>query len=82
MILVIPPNLLTKSEKIGIKKKGYIIIETEEPEKIKVLNPETIIEPNDWLMAALRALNVANPLDKCERFVNELYERLKKNEKR
>lgn len=80
MILCIPPNTLSSQQKSALSKKGNIIIETNEPDKIRVINPETSVETNDLFMAALFSLKSSTPINQQEKFINELYRRLKEGE--
>lgn len=80
MIISVPKKVLTPGQKTQLVKKGYVVIECDEPEKIRVLNPETNIDTNDYLMAALYALKESCPVYKQQYFVNELFKRLKEKE--
>lgn len=79
MIICIPPKTLSLPQKNKLEKKGVIIIECENPEKVKVINPEVTIDTNDYFLAALHALTSSHPVSKQEHFVNELYKRLLTN---
>lgn len=79
-IICVPPKSLTSAQKSTLTKKGCIIIETNEPEKIRVISAETTVDTNDFFMSALFALTSRTPVNEQEQFVNELYSRLKESE--
>lgn len=81
MIVAVPKNTLTPQQKSAMTKRGMIVIECDDPDKIRVISPETSFEANDHVMSALYALTTTNPTYRTEMFVNELYRRLKENEK-
>lgn len=80
MILVVPKNTITPAQKGLITKKGFILIECDEPEKVRIITPEVNVDANDYFMSTLKALTCGNPTYKQEHFVNELYKRLKAKE--
>ena len=80
MILCVPPNSLTSSQKGTLTKKGYIVIETDNPDKVRVIAPEKVVATDDYYMAALHSLCVKCPVNQQQEFVNELYKRLKSKE--
>lgn len=80
MIVAVPPNTLTQPQKALLNKKGYVVIETAEPEKIKIITPDAPINANDYLMAALHALSKDNSMNGNTLFIKELYRRLSDNE--
>lgn len=79
MIIAVKPNSLSSKDKEKLTKKGYIVIEMEDPDSLRIIEPEAPIEVHDYYMAALQALNLGTSSD-CARFVSNLYERLKKKE--
>lgn len=80
MIICVPKQTLSAQQKAAITKKGYIVIECDDPEKIRVINAEQNMDTSDWFMAALYATTTGIPVSKSEHFVAELYKRLKKKE--
>lgn len=76
MIVVVPPQSLSPENKDKLVEKGYVIIETDDPERVRVINPETVIATSDTMMAMLHALN-GSGMDVCQTFVRDLYKRLK-----
>lgn len=80
MIIVVPNNTLTDSQKDKLAEKNYVVLECDDPDKIRVINPESLFEVNDFFMAALNALTVGTATSKTEYFVNNLYKRLKAKE--
>lgn len=80
-ILCVPPKTLSAQQKGALSKRGIVIIETDNPEKIRLINPEVEnIDSSDWFMAALHALQAVTPMSKQELFCNNLYKRLKEKE--
>jgi len=79
-ILVTPVKALNISQKTKLERAGYIVIESDEPDKIKIVPRETNFETTDLLMAALFGLTTKTPVGRQEHFVNNLYERLSKNQ--
>ena len=80
MIVSVPKNTLTDEQKLKLDEKGYVVIECDEPEKIRILNPEKTFDANDFFMAALEAIQKVSPTTYQEHFVNNLFKRLKKIE--
>ncbi len=78
MIVAVPKQILSVKQKNLLTKKGYVVIECDEPEKIRIINPEVTIDTNAFMMAALKGCTVNMAVGKTEIFVNELYERLNK----
>lgn len=77
-IICLPKNTLSKQQKAAITKRGHIVIECDEPEKVRVISPE--YDVNEFFMAALSACTTSVPSGRAEIFVNELYRRLQKKE--
>lgn len=80
MIIVVPRETLTPQQKGAITKKGLIIIECDDPDKVRILNPETTMDNSDWFMSALKSLTTSTPISRAEHFVNNLHARLKASE--
>jgi hypothetical protein len=79
MIIAVKPNSVTPKDKEKLTKKGYVVIEMDDPDSIRIIEPEVPIEVYDYFMAALKALDDASNLD-CAHFVQNLYDRLKKKD--
>jgi RNA polymerase-interacting CarD/CdnL/TRCF family regulator len=79
MIIAVKPNSLSAKDKEKLTKIGYTVIEVEDPDSLRFIEPEAPIEVHDYYMAALNALNTGTSSD-CARFVADLYIRLKKKE--
>lgn len=77
MIIAVTPGSLSSKDKEKLTKKGYVVIEMADPDSIRFIEPD--FETNDYYMAALSALNRASNID-CSRFVEDIYNRLKKKE--
>lgn len=77
MIICVPPKSLTPVQKQVLQKNGAIVIETDNPESVRVINPELPVDTNDYFMSALQAIveNSSDIVAKC--FVKNLYQRLK-----
>lgn len=81
LLIVVPKKLLTAPQLKKLESKGHVVIECDEPEKVKYINIETPIETNDFFMSALFAMTCVNAITRQEHFVNSLYNRLKAKEK-
>ncbi len=79
-VLAMPKGMLSAAQKKAATDKGLFIIECEDPDKIRIIDTETMIDVNDLFMAALHGLTVNTPTSKAENFVNNLYKRLKEKE--
>lgn len=75
-ILVVPPKTISSQQKASFTKKGIIVIESDNPDKVRLLNPEVNIDTNDFFMAALKALEIDYLDTTAKTFVRELYKRL------
>ena len=78
MIVATPKNILSAKQKELLTKKGYVVIECDDPSKIRVITPETVMDANDLFLSALKGLRSNCPTSKQEIFVEELYNRLSK----
>lgn len=76
-ILTIPSGAITKEEKKSIEEGGYIVIVTDEPEKIKVLLPNSDIDGIDMLNAAIVGLGDSFSSDGRDKFFKELVKKVK-----
>lgn len=76
MIVAIPKGTLNAKQKELLTKKGFVVIECDDPEKIRVINPESTVGVNDMVLSALKALTASHPTSRQEHFVNELYKQL------
>ena len=76
-IIAVTKNTLQLENKKALTKEGYIIIECDDPTKIRVINSEQNMDTNDWFMAALYACTTKTPTTKAEYFVNTFPEKLK-----
>ena len=79
MILVTQKGVLTAPQKTKLSKDGYTVIECNDPDKVRILAPESTIDANALLLAALKGLYANTPVGKTEIFVNSLYDRLNKS---
>lgn len=74
-ILVTPKGTLNAAMKAKLLAKDCINIESDEPEKIKLLQPS--IENSDFFISALKGLASEYTSDGAsKKFVKELYDRL------
>lgn len=80
MIVAVPKKVLTVQQKNLLTKKGYVVIECDDPEKIRIINPENNMDTSDWFLSALAALRSSIPVGKSEVFIDNLYQRLIKKE--
>lgn len=83
MIITMPPGTVSPEEKKAITKRGLIVIETDEPEKVKLIDfpVHNSFKADAYFMSALKALTTSTPTSKQEHFINTLYERLTAIEK-
>ncbi len=77
-IIIMPLGILDAATKEKLDAKGIIYIETDDFDKVKTLEFETQVPRDAMVMAGLLAANT----DKyaAERFVKDLYLRLKSKE--
>lgn len=76
MIIVVPKKTLTAEDKKNLLKKGYVVIECEKPESVRIISPETMIDKSDLFLSALSAIVSKHPISGSEKFVAELHNRL------
>lgn len=76
MILVVPKKSLTASDKKNLLKKGYVVVECDKPETVRVLSPETMVDKSDLFLSALASIRPTTPVGGAEKFVDNLCERL------
>jgi hypothetical protein len=80
-VIIFPVGKLKSTDKKKLEKEGFIPIEIDEPSKIVMLMPSSmIIKSNDLLMSALKGLNTADPNDRRIVFTKELEQRLLEKE--
>lgn len=79
-IIAVKPGELNSKDKEKLTKKGFTVIEVNDPDSIRIIESEAPIEVHDYYMAALYALKEGASSD-CYRFVTKLYERLESKEK-
>lgn len=78
MIIVTPTGTLTQKQKTALEKKGLLVVECDDPDKVRVINAEQHMDTSDWFMAALFAVK-SDPYQ-SRQFTTELYNRLKAKE--
>lgn len=76
-ILATPKGTIQPHVKAQLTKKGVILIETDEPEKVRLINAEVQTPNDDFFLAALKGLAESISDIPAKTFVKELYERLK-----
>lgn len=81
MIVVVPKGCLRPTQIEDLNNKGYSVIECDEPEKVKIILPEPVVNTNDYFMSALKAISEDNMSGPKEKFVRELFGRLSKKER-
>ncbi len=79
-IIVLPKNAITATKRKQIEKKGIVVIECDEPDKVKIISPEYVADRSDLFLSALTALDTTFPASKSEIFVHELKARLTKKD--
>lgn len=76
MILAVPPQTLTEDQRTLLIEKGYVIIETDDPSKVRVIDPESAAPMNEYFMSALEALSKSGTDSVKSDFVKALFKRL------
>jgi len=56
-IIAVPPKTLTADQKSKLTKKGYVVIEIDDPDKVRIIVAEQPIATNDLLMSALHLVS-------------------------
>jgi hypothetical protein len=59
-LLLIKPNIISAKKEAELKKAGYIVIESEKPEEIKVYDEFGDLDRDTILSTALEALSWGN----------------------
>lgn len=59
-ILIVKPNVITKQKAKELKEAGYIVIETNEPNSIQVIDEFGDLDRDTLLVSALTALDYGN----------------------
>ncbi len=77
-ILILPRNVSGPSI-IEARNAGYLVIVSDEPDKIKLVTGHSEVSGGDLLMAAMAGVR-DNSLNAKSVFVNELYDRLRARE--
>lgn len=78
-LLLINPNIISKSKKAELKKAGYIVIESQNPKDIIVFDEFGDLDRDVLLSTALNALGYGNDGTCRLAFGNLLREKLLKN---
>ena len=81
-ILIVPSGVLSADEKKKVEESGYVLLVTDEPDKIKLITPVENTNDRAIMMSALHGLNgsLVGGVAK-DNFINNLYNRLKAQEK-
>lgn len=79
-IIITEPDQISKENIAKLEKKGYVVIETKDPSKVKILCETGIdlVSGNDLFMSALAGANQG--MYPRETMVKELFNRLIKKE--
>lgn len=76
-ILCLPKGILkNRKEKDKIEAAGFIIIECDDPEKVKIITETERLSASDLSMAALGGLIKADSTFGNREFVNTLFQKL------
>lgn len=76
-ILLIKPNIIDAAKQQELKEAGYVVIETDNPESITILDESPSLERDDLLNASLHALDYGNDYQARLAFGDLLRKRLK-----
>lgn len=79
-IIIIPSGVLSHKEIEMLLKADYIPLVCDEPEKIKLLQPDFLLSGSDLLLTALDAVANTSSVTTKERFINNLLLCLKKKD--
>ena len=75
-ILIMPPGILSNSKRSELKKNGYIVVETDSLDAVKIITPTPAeFETNDVLDAAIYA--ISQDRDICKTFMQTWYAKIK-----
>lgn len=74
-ILIVPSGILTAEEKKSAQDAGYVVIITDEPEKVKIITPISSMDGLDILNAAIIGLDKGYDNGR-QAFVKELANRV------
>ncbi len=77
-IIIVHPNSLDKATKQRLTKANVILIEHENPDSVRIINPTTDIYTNDVMMSALKGANQSSAGQSS--FTRELEKRLLEKE--
>lgn len=59
-LIIVKPGIITKSKKAELKKAGYLTIETESPDEVKVIDGFGDLDRDVLLSTAMTALEWGN----------------------
>lgn len=78
-ILTCLPRQLTKQQKDKLADEGIMVIETDNPESINIIDTSTIISSSDLLLPALEAIASYGISQVSHSFVVKLVSKLQKS---
>lgn len=80
-IIVTKPKSISVKDKKLMQKNGFIVIEAENPQDVKVISEVEILDTSDLLMSALFSITQGNQsLSYQSYFAGELIKRIQKKE--
>jgi hypothetical protein len=80
-VICFPKNQLTIEQRDDLKLAGFVVIEIDDPEKVRLILPTSnLINADDLFIAALDGMNTAGSYA-TNKFVEVLRDRLLKREK-
>lgn len=59
-IIIVKPNAISKSKQKELKEAGYIVVETNNPDEVKVIDEFGDLDRDVLLSSALSALDYGN----------------------
>lgn len=82
-ILIVEPKQISSKDKAKLAKAEILVIEADNPDKVRMLNIDENIDANSYLMSALHAIAKDNGIYNypAKKFVCELNRRLVEKEK-
>jgi hypothetical protein len=76
-IIVVPPKTIKAPDKAKMEKKGFIVIEVDDPTKVVILGETSVIQSNDLAFIAISTLCEAGTDTIQASFTRRLYNNIK-----
>jgi hypothetical protein len=76
-ILIVPSGIISHEEKKSLSDAGYVVIVTDEPERIKIVTPSSVLDGVDMLNAAIIGLGETFSSDGRDKFFKEMMKQIR-----